>query len=130
MKKKCLTTTAKKGVFIQNATRRDIFDVTPESGSNLPFNWFKISTPIQPYLNAQGAKYVVDSNEGIKVLHTGLRPTNVNTIYSGDMQNATTKVRSLLLFCAEPTENKYTVYLYERYNPRSLTKVLNEILSL
>lgn len=130
MAKKCLTATAKKGVFIQNATHRDIFEVSPESGSNLPFNWFRVSLPIQPYLIAQGAKYVADSNEGMKVLHTGLKPTNVNRIYSGDMYNVLTKVRSLLLFCADPTENKYTVYLFDGYNPRSLTKVLNEILSL
>lgn len=130
MKKKCLTTTAKKGVFIENATHRDTFEVTPESGSNLPFNWFRISTPIQPYLISQGAKYVADSNKGIKVLHTGLKPTNVNTIYSGDMYNVVTKVRSLLLFCVDPSENKYTVYLFEGYYPRSLTKVLNEILAL
>lgn len=130
MKKKCLTATAKKGVFIQNATHRNIFEVLPESGSNLPFNWFRISTPIQPYLIAQGAKYVVESNEGIKVLHTGLKTTKVNNIYSGDMYNVLTKVRSLLIFCADPGESKYTVYLFDGYNPRSLTKVLNEILSL
>lgn len=130
MKKKCLTATAKKGVFIQNAIRKDIFNVISDSNSNLPFCWFRISAPIQPYLIAQGARYVADSNEGIKILHTGMKPTNVNTIYSGDMYNGTTKVRSLLLFCADPSENKYTVYLFEGYFPRSLTKVLNEILAL
>jgi hypothetical protein len=130
MKKKCLTATAKKGVFIQNATRQDIFNVIPESGSNLPFSYFRLSSPIQPYLISQGAKYVADSNEGIKILHTGLKPSNVNTIYSGDMYNVVTKVRSLLLFCADPSENKYTIYLFDGYYPRSLTKVLNEILAL
>ena len=130
MAKKCLTTAAKKGVFIKNAIHTDIFDLMPESGSNLPFSYFRISFPIQPYLIAQGAKYVVESHKRIKVLHTGLKPTNVNGIYSGDMYNVLTKVRSLLLFCADATENKYTVYLFEGYNPRSLTKVLNEILAL
>ena len=130
MAKKCLTT-ATKGVFIQNANHKDIFDLIPESGANLPFSYFRISLPIQPYLIAQGAKYVVESHKcNVKALHTGLKSTNENGIYSGDMYNVLSKVRSLLLFCAEPTENKYTVYLFEGYNPRSLTKVLKEILAL
>ena len=130
MAKKCLTT-ATKGVFIQHTIHTDIFDLMSESDANLPFSYFRRSLPIQPYLIAQGAKYVVESHKGIaKVLHTGLKPTKVNGIYSGDMYNVLSKVRSLLLFCAEPTENKYTVYLFEGYNPRSLTKVLNEILAL
>ncbi|MFZ4414517.1 MAG: hypothetical protein ACOYOV_15650 [Bacteroidales bacterium] len=62
MKKKCLTT-ATKGVFIQNAIHTDIFDLIPESGANLPFSYFRISLPIQPYLIAQGAKYVVESHK-------------------------------------------------------------------
>lgn len=130
MANKCLTTATAKGVFIQNAIHTDIHDLTPESGANLPFSFFRISLPGQQYLIAQGAKYVVESHKGIKILHTGLKPTKVNGIYSGDMYNVLSKVRSLLLFCAEPTENKYTVYLFEGYNPRSLTKVLNEILAL
>ncbi len=129
MNNKCLTTAAKKGVFFQNTTKKDIFETAPETGSNLPFSWFRITLPIQPYLISQGAKYVVDSNEGIKILHTGLKPTNVNYIYSGDMVNASTKVKSLLLFCADPLIKQYTVYMFEGYNPKSLTKVLNEILN-
>ncbi|MFZ4799472.1 MAG: hypothetical protein ACOYMA_18375 [Bacteroidia bacterium] len=129
MEKRCLTEAAKKGVFNQNAIHKDIFDVTPESGSNLPFSYFRISLPIQQYLIAQGAKYVIDSNEGIKILHTGLLPTKVNYIYSGDMYNRSTNVKSLLMFHAEPAKKQYTVYLYEGYYPRSLTKVLKEILA-
>lgn len=129
MKRKCLTTAAKKGVFIQSTTQNDVFRTTPETSSNLPFYWFRIAKPIQQYLISQGAKYVVESSEGIKILHTGLKPTNVNHIYSGNMVNVSTKVKSLLLFCADPINKQYTVYMFEGYNPKSLTKVLNEILS-
>ena len=127
MAKMCLTTAAKKGVFIQNNTRNDIYNLMPESGSNLPFSYFIVTLPIQQYLISQGAKYVADSNEG---LHTGLRPTKVNYIYSGDLFNSYTKVKSLLLFCAEPAGKQFTVYMFEGYNPRSLNKVLNEIVAL
>ena len=131
MAKKCLTAAAKKGVFIQNPQHPDIFDLMPESGANLPFSYFRIGLPQQPYLIAQGAKYVVESHKnGQKVLHTGLKPTKVNGIYSGDVFNPQTKGKSLILFCAVPQQKSYTVYLYEGYFPRSLTKVLNEILAL
>ena len=130
MAKKCLTT-ATKGVFIQNAIHTDIFDLMPESGSNLPFSYFRISLPIQPYLIAQGAKYVVESFKLMsKVLHTGLKCTKVNGIYSGDVYNPQTRSKSLILFCADPDKYSYTVYLFDGYYPRSLNKVLNEILAL
>ena len=127
MKKKCLTATATKGVFIQNATRTDIYDLMPESGENLPFSYFCISLPIQPYLIAQGAKYVVESFKLMsKVLHTGLKPTKVKGIYSGDLFNPQTRSKSLILFCAEPDNFSYTVYLFNGYFPKSLNKVLKE----
>lgn len=130
MAKKCLTT-ATKGVFIQNANHKDIFDLMPESGVNLPFSYFRISFPIQPYLIAQGAKYVVESHKcNVKILHTGLKPTKVNGIYSGDLFNPQTRSKSLILFCASPDKFSYTVYLFEGYFPKSLNKVLNEILAL
>ncbi|MDD4991713.1 MAG: hypothetical protein PHR83_05700 [Paludibacter sp.] len=131
MAKKCLTAAAKKGVFVQNAIHTDIFDLMPESGANLPFSYFRRSLPIQPYLIAQGAKYVVESHKGItKVLHTGLRPTKVNGIYSGDVFNPQTRSKSLILFCFNSAECSYTAYLFEGYFPKSLNKVLNEILAL
>lgn len=128
MAKKCLTTTATKGVFIQNADRTDIYDLMPESGANLPFSYFRISLPIQPYLIARGATYVVESFKLMsKVLHTGLKPTKVNGIYSGDVFNPQTRSKSLILFCSNPAECSYTVYLFEGYFPKSLNKVLNEL---
>lgn len=127
MAKKCLTTAAIKGVFIQNAIHTDIYDLTPESGANLPFSYFRISLPIQPYLIAQGAKYVAQSHKcNVKVLHTGLKPTKVNGIYSGDVFNPQTRSKSLILFCVEPDKFSYTVYLFEGYFPKSLNKVLKE----
>lgn len=131
MAKKCLTATAKKGVFIQNSIHSDIFDLMPESGANLPFSYFRISSPIQSYLIQQGAKYVVESHKCMaKVLHTGLKRTIVNTIYSGDVYDPRIKSKSLILFCASPDELSYSVFLFEGYYPRKLTKVLNEILTL
>ena len=130
MAKKCLTT-ATKGVFIQNANRTDIYDLMPESDANLPFSYFRISLPIQPYLIAQGATYVVESFKLMsKVLHTGLKPTKVNGIYSGDVFNTQTKSKSLILFCVSSDKFSYTVYLFNGYFPKSLNKVLNEILAL
>ncbi len=130
MAKKCLTATAKKGVFIQNVIHTDIFDLMPESGANLPFSYFRRSLPIQPYLIQQGAKYVVESHKGItKVLHTGLKPTKVNGIYSGDVYDQQTRLKSLILFCSNPAECSYTVYFFNGLPPKSLNKVLNEILA-
>jgi len=127
---KCLTT-ATKGVFIQNSIHTDIFDLSPESGANLPFSYFRRSLPIQPYLIQQGASYVVESYKGIvKVLHTGLKPTKRNGIYSGDVFNSQTRSKSLILFCFNPAKCSYSVYMFERYFPRNLNKVLNEILAL
>jgi len=127
MAKKCLTTTATKGVFNQNANHSDIFDLIPESGANLPFSYFRISLPIQPYLIAQGAKYVVESHKcNIKLLHTGLKPTKRKGIYSGDVFNPQTRSKSLILFSADPDKFSYTVYLFEGYFPKSLNKVLKE----
>ncbi len=126
MKKKCLTT-ATKGVFIQNANHKDIFDLIPESGENLPFSYFCISLPFTPFLIQQGAKYCVESNIGIKkVLSTGLRPTKRNGIYAGDIFNPQTRSKSLILFCAIPDKFSYIVYLFEGYFPKSLNKVLKE----
>jgi len=130
MAKKCLTT-ATKGVFVQNAIHTDIFDLMPESGANLPFSYFRLSLPIQPYLIAQGAKYVVESFKLMsKVLHTGLKPTKVNRIYSGDVFDQQTRSKSLILFCSNPAECSYTVYLFKGLPPKSLNKVLNEILAV
>ena len=131
MKKKCLTPTAIQGVFIQNETRRDIFDLTPGTSSNLPFTYFRISLPIQPYLIQQGAVFVAESHKGAaKVLHTGLKRTKISSIYYGDVFDPLTRSKSLILFKLLPGANSYTVYLFVGYYPKSLNNDLNEILAL
>ncbi len=70
--KKCLT--AKVSVFVQNETRPDQFDQHPLSGSNLPFDYFKLSLPYSSSLMKQGAVYAVESHKNnVRVLYTGLR---------------------------------------------------------
>jgi len=136
---KCLTATGKgnenlrkpyiQNVFVQNETRRDIFNLTPGTCSNLPFYWFRLSLPIQPYLIQQGALFVAESHKGaVKVLHTGLKRTKINSIYSGDVYDPLTQSKSLILFKLLSEANSYAVYLFVGYYPKSLNKVLNEIL--
>jgi hypothetical protein len=131
MVKTCLTATAKIGVFKKNSQDPHKFELTPVSPSNFPFLYFRLSLPYSDHLIAQRAVYVVESvKDGIKVLNTGLRKTQVSTIYYGDMYNQLTKVCSLLLFCVSGGGEICTVYLFEGYYPKSLKKVLNEIIKL
>lgn len=130
MAKKCLTDTAKKGIFIQDAIRRDTFHITPESVTNLPFSYFKISLPIAPHLISQGAIYMVESYVGVKkVLFTGLRQTGTDLIYYGDTFNAVTRKRSFIVFKSNLEGDKYKVYLYENHYPRVIPKIVKEILN-
>jgi len=128
MARKCLTT-ATKGVFIQNANHKDIFDLVPESGANMPFSYFRISLPIQSYLIQQGAVFVAESHKGAaKVLHTGLKRTKINSIYYGDVYDPLIRSKSLILFKFMPGANSYVIYLFVGYYPKSLNKVINGIL--
>jgi len=129
MKKKCFTPTAIKSIFVQNTTRRDIYDLALESGSNLLFSYFCISLPIPPYLIAQGAVFAAEVYKGaVKVLHTGLKRTKISSIYSGDVYVPLTRAKSLILFKLLPGANSYAVYLFDGYYPKSLNIVINEIL--
>jgi hypothetical protein len=130
MKKKCFTASAEKGIFVQNPNQIGTFDLRPESDSNLPFSYFKLSLPRSPYLVAQRALFVAEShNNNVKVLNTGLRSTKVRNILSGDTFDPLNRTNSLLLFELMPDANSYTVYLYIGYYPKSLNAVLNEIIS-
>lgn len=130
MGKKCLPTPA-KGMFLKNPTFPNNYDLTPESGANLPFSYFRLSMPKEMYLSEQRALYVVESHvNGIKVLHTGLRQTKTGAIYSGDLFDCTTKKKSLLLFRLLPNVNGCEVFFYDGYFPRSLAKVINQIAAL
>ena len=131
MKKKCLTETAKKGIFVQNPTQKNTFVLEPGTYSNLPFSYFKLSLPRSPYLIAQRALYVAESHQNnAKVLNTGLRSTKFKTILSGDIYDPFNRKISLLLFVLMPGANSYTVYLFIGYYPKSLYAVLKEIITL
>ena len=131
MAKKCLTPTPKKGLFVQNATHPDIYDLTPDSCSDLPFDYFRLSLPRAPYLIAQRAVFVADSHRNnIKVLNTGLRTTKLSTGLVGDIYDPLNKTRSLIMFRRVPGANSYKVYLFEGYFPKSLNAVIKKINSL
>ena len=130
MRAKCLTNPT-KGVFVQNRTFPHSYELPQESGANLPFSYFTLSTPKESYLRAQRAVFVAESllNES-KVLHTGLRPTKNRFIFSGDTTNPTTKEKSLLLFRLNPSVNGYDVFLFAGYYPKSLTRAIKYIQAL
>ena len=131
MAKKCLTPTPKKGLFVQNATHPDIYDLTPDSCANLPFSYFRLSLPRAPYLIAQGAVFVADSHRNnIKVLNTGLRTTKLSAGLVGDIYDPLNKTRSLIMFRRVPGANSYNVYLFEGYYPKSLNAVIEKINAL
>jgi len=131
MAKKCLTPTPKTGLFVQNATHPDIYDLTPDSCADLPFSYFKLSLPHAPYLIAQGAVFVADSHRNnIKVLNTGLRTTKLSTGLVGDLYDPLNKTRSLIIFRRVPGANSYKVYLFDGYYPKSLNAVIKKINAL
>ena len=131
MMRKCLTATATKGVFKQNAIHPEIFDLQTDEGNNFPFTYFRLSSPRSEFLIKQRAVYVAESHcNGVKVLFTGLRPTKTSTIYSGDLFNPLTRQRSLLLFRCDISEKSFMVYLFPNRNPKKLQPIINEILAL
>jgi len=117
---KKLIESAKKGVFKRNTIRADIWDL--ESG-DLPFRYFRLSNPREPYLIQQGAVKVAESHlNGKKILHTGLRYTHCSTIYAGNLFDPIKRKRKLLLFKWNPDET-ITVFLYNT-NPRKIKPIM------
>ena len=128
--KKCLTATATKGVFKQNAIHPEIFDLQTDEGNNFPFTYFRLSSPRSEFLIKQRAVYVAESHRnGAKVLFTGLRLV-ANTIYSGNILNTTTRKKSLLFFKYDLSEKSFTVYLFPNRNPKKVQPYINEILAI
>lgn len=120
--KKCLTESAQKGEFKRNPIHTDIWDL--ESG-NLPFTYFRLSNPREPYLIQQGAVKVAESHlHGKKVLHTGLRFTHCPTIFAGNLYDPVKRKRKLLLFKKNPDET-ITIFLYNT-NPRKIKPIVEE----
>ena len=131
MMRKCLTATATKGVFKQNAIHPEIFDLQTDEGNDFPFTYFRLSSPRNEFLIKQRAVYVAESHRnGVKILFTGLRPANVNTFYSGNMFSQLTKKKSLILFRYDQPEKSFMVYLFPNRNPKKLQPIINEILAL
>ena len=129
--KKCLTATATKGVFKQNAIHPEIFDLQTDEGNNFPFTYFRLSSPRSEFLIKQRAVYVAESHRnGEKVLFTGLRQTIARGIYSGNMPNPKTQKRSLLLFEENKPQKIFIVYVFPNHNPTKIQPIINEILGI
>ena len=131
MMRKCLTATATKGVFKQNAIHPEIFDLQTDEGNNFPFTYFRLSSPRSEFLIKQRAVYVAESHRnGEKVLFTGLRQTIARGIYSGNMPNPKTQKRSLLLFEENKPQKIFIVYVFPNHNPTKIQPIINEILGI
>ena len=129
--KKCLTATATKGVFKQNAIHPEIFDLQTDEGNNFPFTYFRLSSPRSEFLIKQRAVYVAESHRnGLKVLFTGLRQTIARGIYSGNMLNPKTQKRSLLLFEENKPQKIFIVYVFPNHNPTKIQPIINDLLGI
>ncbi|MEZ7867290.1 MAG: hypothetical protein QMB37_07560 [Paludibacteraceae bacterium] len=129
--KKCLTATATKGVFKQNAIHPEIFDLQTDEGNNFPFTYFRLSSPRSEFLIKQRAVYVAESHRnGEKVLFTGLRQTIARGIYSGNMLNPKTQKRSLLLFEENKPQKIFIVYVFPNHNPTKIQPIINDLLGI
>ena len=129
--KKCLTATATKGVFKQNAIHPEIFDLQTDEGNNFPFTYFRLSSPRSEFLIKQRAVYVAESHRnGEKVLFTGLRQTIARGIYSGNMPNPKTQKRSLLLFEENKPQKIFIVYVFPNHNPTKIQPIINDLLGI
>ena len=131
MGKKCLTATAIKGIFKQNATRPGIYDLQPVSSTIFPFTYFSLTFPRSEFLIQNRAVYVAESHRnGEKVLFTGLRQTIARGIYSGNMPNPKTQKRSLLLFEENKPQKIFIVYVFPNHNPTKIQPIINELLGI
>lgn len=129
--RKCLTATATKGVFKQNAIHPEIFDLQTDEGNNFPFTYFRLSSPRSEFLIKQRAVYVAESHRnGEKILFTGLRQTIAKGIYSGNMLNSKTQKKSLLLFVENKPQKTFIVYVFPNHNPTKIQPIINEILGI
>jgi hypothetical protein len=110
--------------FKENPDRKNIYDLQTTSANFNKFNYFRLETPIQPYLIRQGAKYVCESwDKGIKTLHTGLISIGTPGFYFGDFieQIKDKKKTSLMIFRFVPNTSTIQVYFFNHYNKRSQT---------
>ena len=128
MAKKCLIDQAIIGTFLRNTTHPEVYDLQTISGGKMPFSYFRVEEPRERYLIVQGAVKVAEShNNGVKVLHTGLRPTSNKLIFAGNRYNPVNGKRSLILFKCDPITHTITVYLFPDRNPRNLNQYVKEV---
>lgn len=109
--------------FAENPQRNYIYDLVTSSSTFTKFSYFRLETPIQPYLIRQGAKYVCDSWEnGKKILHTGLIPTGIPGYYFGDFAETINdqKKTSLMIFHIIPETTTIKICFFNRFNKRSI----------
>jgi hypothetical protein len=125
------TVTAQKGVFIRNKTQLDIFDLTTNSGTKLPFHYFRLysTLPVRS-LNKRPVLMAESQRNEVEVLKTVLFKTKKKNISSGYIYDPENDNNSLILFCSENYGNRYIVYFFYGYDPMDLTQVLNKISDL
>lgn len=129
MAKKSLINSAIKGVYQQNESHPDNYDLIENPGAKIPFSYFRIEEPRKQYLIDQGALKIAESHHnGVKVLHTGLRRTSDNMTFAGNLYNPKNQKRSLLLFRCDPHTHTITIYLFPNRNPRNINKYVEEVI--
>ena len=128
MVKRCLIDKAIIGTYLRSTSQSEVYDLQTISGDNMPFSYFRIEQPRERYLIVQGSVKVAESHKnGVKVLHTGLRPTSNKLIFAGNRYNPVNGKRSLILFKCDPITHTITVYLFPDRNPRNLNQYVKEV---
>lgn len=113
----------KELVFIENKTRKNVYDLKTSSAPFTKFNYFRVEEPQQPYLKRLGVKYVCECwVDGCKVLHTGIIPTGAPGYYFGDhLETVKDKTKSsLMIFRLIPDSSTIQIYYFNHFNKRSI----------
>jgi hypothetical protein len=113
----------KELVFIENPTRKNVFNLQTSSAPFTKFNYFRLEEPIKPELIRLGVKYVCDCwIDGCKVLHTGIIPTGAPGYYFGDHLETVKDKRksSLMIFRLLPDTSAIQIYYFNHFNKRSI----------
>jgi len=106
-----------KLVYRQNPKRSDIYDL--DSGKT-NFKYFRLSRPRNPWMQSQGAQYVIETwSDKEKVLFSGLIPFK-DTIYFGDNKDHKTGRKSFIIAIIQDSLiilyyfNSFSLYPAER----------------
>lgn len=118
MVKKSLIQSAIKGIFNRNTSHPDVWDLNPDTGDKMPFQWFRLSEPREHYLTAQGALKVAESHHnGVKVLHTGSRKTTDKMIFAENLYSPVSGKRSISFFDCDPVMHMIIVLYVRKSKP-------------